>query len=1080
MSNLFKSKFLLGAVMLLAFVVTTSSANAAITSTLKKGSKGAQVVELQTALNITPADGSFGNKTKTAVIAWQTAHNLTADGVFGAKSRAALVNNGGTPDTGGLCPDGVHTIASNCTAVPGGTPQTGPITVSLATNNPASSTLVAGQATADLAHFAFAGTGTVTNVTLQRIGVSADATASNVYLFNGATRLTDAASVSNNGTVTFNVPAGLFTVSGSTVVSVKSDIASSTSGQTIGFKLVSFATASGTQTVNILGNIHSIASATLASISEGTVSPSGVTINPAPNVTVWQSTLNIQTRDVLMKRLALRNVGSAPASSFQNFKLYVNGVQVSTAAGLDINGYVTFDMTSAPVTLVSGSRVIRIDADIVSGSSRTVQFSLRQASDVDFVDSSFGVNIQPGTFTNGVCTSNCMPWVSTSVNTISGVNGGSLTIEKDTTSPSTNLTLGGNAVKLGTFKLTAYGEPIKIETLKVGGTFTGGNGSTNDAAVTLRNGYLLINGSSYGSTATLIPAGTSFTTNYTVYPGTPALVDVYADVYDNDGTGALDASDTILVKIITGVSNASRVDSLGSFAAPSSDVSANTLTIATTSITLSKNGNYANQTTSLPANNFKIGSFNLAGSSVEDVLLDTFEVDIAATVGAGFDVGDVRNLYGVIKNNGVVVKQSDVVGTPVAANNSLPFGSILLSKGANLTVDLFANLANDATGTIDATDAIGTVFKISGTSQVSSQTVSSGDGTTTIAGQNVAYAAASLTVSKDASSPVTAIVYDGQTVTTLAAKFTAVTSAYSVTDLTLTMGANSGTVISDVQLWDGSTMIANHAMTTATTAVFTNLNWAIPANNSSNPKILTVKLVVGNIGVGAGTSGAVITTSIAANTDFMATPEGGANAVGAGTASGSAIYAYAATPTITLVALPSTVLGTGTQTIAKFTVASNGGTIGWKKMIFAVDRVIGGTDTLSGTKLYDVTDGNTIEVPGAVTYSGSIEADGGTTGTIIFIATDETQVSTSKTYVLKTTVAGTLAAADHINVSITSPNAYVAPAAYATVAAASGATDTFVWTDGSAQSHDATTLDWNNNFLIKNLPTDTQTLTSPL
>ncbi|MEI8174317.1 MAG: peptidoglycan-binding domain-containing protein [bacterium] len=101
MSNLLKSKFLLGAVMLLAFVVTTSSANAAITFTLKKGSKGPQVVELQTALKISPADGSFGAKTLAAVKVWQASKNLTADGVFGAKSRALL---GGTVGT--TCPIG--------------------------------------------------------------------------------------------------------------------------------------------------------------------------------------------------------------------------------------------------------------------------------------------------------------------------------------------------------------------------------------------------------------------------------------------------------------------------------------------------------------------------------------------------------------------------------------------------------------------------------------------------------------------------------------------------------------------------------------------------------------------------------------------------------------------------------------------------------------------------------------------------------------------------------------------------------------------------------------------------------------
>jgi peptidoglycan hydrolase-like protein with peptidoglycan-binding domain len=401
MSNLFKSKFVLGLMLVAAVVFSTGTAEAAITKTLKYGMKDAQVKELQQNLNAagftvsTSGAGSvgyettsFGTKTKLAVQAYQTSKGLVADGVFGPASRAAW--------TGGTTTGGNTTLPAGCTTTSGFSPitgqacngtttntQTGPVTATLASTNPASGTLVAGQATANLAQFTFNGTGTVTAVTLQRIGVSADTTPSNVYLFDGAVRLTDAASVSSNGTVTFTAPAGLFTVSGSKTITVKSDIASGTSGQTVGFTLATFTTSAGTTTANLSGNIHSIATASLASVTSGTETPSASTLNPGPNVTVWQSTLTVSTRDVWMKRLAFRNIGSAPASAFANFKLYVNGVQVGSATGLDANGYVTFDMNSSPVNLASGSRVVRVDADIVSGASRTVQFSLRNAADVN-------------------------------------------------------------------------------------------------------------------------------------------------------------------------------------------------------------------------------------------------------------------------------------------------------------------------------------------------------------------------------------------------------------------------------------------------------------------------------------------------------------------------------------------------------------------------------------------------------------------------------------------------------------------------------------------------------------------------
>jgi hypothetical protein len=65
------------------------------TANLLSGSKGEEVVELQTFLNRfnnagLATDGDFGPKTKLAVMKWQSGHNLVSDGVVGPKSKAEM------------------------------------------------------------------------------------------------------------------------------------------------------------------------------------------------------------------------------------------------------------------------------------------------------------------------------------------------------------------------------------------------------------------------------------------------------------------------------------------------------------------------------------------------------------------------------------------------------------------------------------------------------------------------------------------------------------------------------------------------------------------------------------------------------------------------------------------------------------------------------------------------------------------------------------------------------------------------------------------------------------------------------
>ena len=304
---------------------------------------------------------------------------------------------------------------------------TGPVAVALASDNPTARSVVLLEAGADLAHFAFSGTGTVTNVTLKRIGISADASLLNVYLYDGATRLTDAASVSSNSVITFNDPNGLFTVSGLKTISVKSDM-SAASGETIGVSLTGYTALSQTAVVIKFTSFWQLNercfSNSCCSFIRYSYSSRKHKLDSCKDITVWQSQASVTTRDVKLSHFTIREVGGIAKADLQNLRLYVDGVVIGTVANPNSNGYSTF-VPASPLTLKTGAHTIK-------GCSRCYGwfiplihlFSIRNKTDIGLVDSQYGVGLL----------------TSTAVGSLTGflqtVGVGQITVEKAVDSPS--------------------------------------------------------------------------------------------------------------------------------------------------------------------------------------------------------------------------------------------------------------------------------------------------------------------------------------------------------------------------------------------------------------------------------------------------------------------------------------------------------------------------------------------------------------------------------------------------------------------------------------------------------------------
>jgi hypothetical protein len=910
----------------------------------------------------------------------------------------------------------------------------GELTVELSDDNPASGTLVQGQATADLAHYTFINEGSsdveVTEVTLDRIGVSADATLSNVYLFDGPIRLTSAASVSS-GSVDFNDASGIFTVpaDSSKIISVKSSIAGSSAGQTVGVSLASVtaddAIVSGD--FSIAGNLHSIASATLAGVAVGTPLPSSAaTTDPQSDVRVWESTFTITNRNVDFTRLALRQINSIESDDIENFRLLVDGVEVASVDSLDDDGYVTFDFDTE---LQTGNRNIRVLADVIGGSGRIIQMSLRNTADLDVSDSQYGVNVlATGTF--AASTANL------------SVNAGTMTVEKSSDSPTGNIVNAAGDAVLGEWIFTARGESIKVETLLV--DFAHLTSTSSDETSTLRNGRVMVDGVQAGSTKTIDPSstGTSFTTNFTVEPGSPAIVQVRADVYDNDGSNACSSGDKITATLSQGNANASKLTSLGTVNVPSSSTNANQLTLAAGSMTLAKKTNYTNQTIQVPQTGFKLGEWTLTGGTSEAVNVHTFSLDIDNVSGTSLDYDDLSNIYLVYGSN-----TSNIKTTPTAADNDWSV-SFNLAKNEVMNVALYGNIGSSVS---TSTDSLKTDLTVTGTGADSGATVTSADKD----GQTIIYGESSITATRDASTLDASIVYDNQTVPTAAYKFEAKYDSYDITELVFTI--SDATNVENVILKNGDSVLKT--LPGAATSTFSGLSVPVAANSS---EVLTVYTELGTVGSGAGTTGAAITTDYYSG-EAIPDSTGVQASISDSTSPGNAVYVYASTPSISKGTGHDSILNNGLKTVLEFNIASNGGSVSWDRLYFGITKSAGPILATSTTYLYD---GSTL-IDGV--FSGTNLASTTDAATLIFAPTSEQQISGEKKYQLKTNFSGITANTQYVTITVGSDSDYSNSTTSAAIA--TGDADTsLIWSDVSALSHSTSTVDWTDAYKVQSLP----------
>ena len=872
----------------------SATAGYAFTRDLQLGSKGADVTALQQGLvnggylsmPAGVAFGNFGALTKAALIKYQLAKGIApAAGYFGPKTR------------------GIFSAGSSMGGTTGTVISGSDLSVSLSATSPLASALIAGQSAADLAEFTFANKSAapavVTNVTLQRMGVSADTSLVNVYLYNGATRITDAASVSA-GKISFNAASGIFTVpAGSSItISVRSDIDSSANGQLVAVALTGVTASLPVSAVYpISGSSMSVFSSTDIAKATSTITAGlGTSITAGSmNQTIWSTALSLSGRAVYLKTLALKVIGSIPSNSLQNVKLYVAGIQVASAMGMDSNGMITFDLSSAPYKIDS-SRTLEVRADVVNGSSRTFSVSIQNASDMQLVDSNYNVGITVATAV-----------ASTGTFTVST---GSVTASVDSSLSSSDVVTGSSNVALARYTLKAYGEDMKISWLQA---------SSTDQ---LDNVSLYANGVQIGSTKTISTVGSavlySLGSSLIIPAGQSVTIEIRGDIKYN-GTNSTTSSNTIIVALAGYANNAQGSYSAQLVTVPVvAGITGPTMTVVGAGLTVAKNTALADQTTVPNTTGIRIGSYVLRANSSEAVRVTNLTVALGGTIVATTSLNNLYVSVGGVNTNPV---------NPQSSNNfSVDF---TIPANTSKVVDIYADVAS-ATGVATTSlslNGYGTGSNITvSASSILGQTITVNTGT--IANPTLktgtSYSPASQYVVGNTTSVIGYFNFvasnGGATVKKLifAATGTASTTNISSVIITDSNGDQTASVVNGIATF--SSLVLPIAQSTAGVNVPVKVVYNTIASQGGYPTNMTVGLVLTGMDYQSGN----ITTS----TTTLAN-------VPTATASTSLMTVVGAKPVITLTDVNGTLSG-GSKILAKITIAADGGPISLKVLPLAM------------------------------------------------------------------------------------------------------------------------------------------------
>ncbi len=293
--------------------------------------------------------------------------------------------------------DNYTTISSLCGGVGGGA-----LTLSLAPDNPAATTLPYNADGVTFLKLNVSGSGTISQLTLTRKGAGSTEDFDDIYIYKDGVRLTAGRTLSSaTGKVSFiNL-----NITAPATIEVVADLSATTGNvDYLAIESASDVTANGTVggAFPINGNPMSFSgtpAGTITVVRSGSTS-GNVTIG-AVEAEISQFKVTTATEGGYVKRVKLFNGGTADNDKITNLKLKDNSNNtLATASSISTSGYVDF-VLSAPYFIQKGeSAIFRVYADIgATKPERTIRLYLEIASDILVTGNLYGYGM-PATITS--------------------------------------------------------------------------------------------------------------------------------------------------------------------------------------------------------------------------------------------------------------------------------------------------------------------------------------------------------------------------------------------------------------------------------------------------------------------------------------------------------------------------------------------------------------------------------------------------------------------------------------------------------------------------------------------------------